>query len=307
MNTRSEGEHDPGPVRVWLWASRPKTLPAAATPVVVGSAVAASAGGFRLAPALAALVGALAIQIATNLANDLFDFQKGADDAARQGPLRVVQAGLLTPAQVWRGIVTAFGVAVLAGVYLTFAAGWPVVIIGVASILAGLAYTGGPFPLAYNALGDLFVMIFFGFVAVCGTVYVQTLTLSPAAWYAGAMVGALATAILVVNNVRDIETDGRAGKRTLPVLLGRGGGTLEYAVLVGLAYLVPALMYRAGAAPITVLACVLTLPLGHHLVRTVARHPEGALLNRALAGTGLLLLVHGLLFSAGLLWPLWRR
>ncbi|HHN75209.1 MAG TPA: 1,4-dihydroxy-2-naphthoate polyprenyltransferase [Acidobacteria bacterium] len=285
----------------WWLAARPRTLPAAATPVVVGSSVAWTMGAFRLGPALAALLGALLIQIGTNFANDLFDFQKGADTAERQGPLRAVQAGLLTPVQVWVGIALSFGAATACGLYLTRVAGWPVVVIGLASLLAGLAYTGGPFPLAYNGLGDLFVLLFFGFVAVCGTVWVQALRLSPLAWLAGGTVGVLATAILVVNNVRDVEQDRRAGKRTLPVLLGVSLGRIEYALLLGASYLLPALAFRLGIAPIGVLAPVLTLPLAFRLVRVVGRSSDPRRLNRALASTALLLLLHGLLLSGGLL------
>ncbi|MDQ7007986.1 MAG: 1,4-dihydroxy-2-naphthoate polyprenyltransferase [Acidobacteriota bacterium] len=290
-----------GRVGVWLLASRPRTLPAAATPVIVGSAVAGAMGGFRLGPALAALAGALLIQVGTNFANDLFDYQKGADTPDRQGPLRAVQAGWLSPSQVWGGIALSFGAATACGAYLAAVSGWPVIAIGLASLLAGLAYTGGPFPLAYNGLGDLFVLIFFGFVAVCGTVWVQALRLSPLAWVAGATVGVLATAILVVNNVRDVDDDRRAGKRTLPVLLGRGLGRVEYAGLLGLSYLLPALAFRTGIAPVGVLATALTLPLAFRLVRVVGRSSDPLRLNRALAATATLLLLHGLLFSGGLL------
>jgi 1,4-dihydroxy-2-naphthoate octaprenyltransferase len=169
------------PRQAWILAARPKTLPAAAAPVVVGTAVALSEGVFSPGPALAALLGALLIQIATNFANDVFDYKKGADTGQRLGPLRVTQAGLLTPAQVMAGMWLTFGLAVLVGVYLVWVGGWPIVVIGLLSILSGMAYTGGPFPLGYNGLGDLFVFIFFGLVAVGGTYYVQALTLSPAA------------------------------------------------------------------------------------------------------------------------------
>ena len=222
-------------LRALLLASRPKTLPAAAAPVVMGSAVAAAAGGFRPGPALAALAGGLLIQIGTNFTNDVMDFKKGTDTAERVGPLRVTLAGLLTPAQVLAGAVVAFGLAAFCGIYLAAVAGWPVIAIGLASIAAGVAYTAGPAPLAYNGLGDLFVMLFFGFAAVCGTVFVQLGRVTTLAVAGALTAGAFATAILVVNNVRDVETDRKAGRRTIPVRFGRGAGVAEYVALLALA------------------------------------------------------------------------
>ncbi len=285
---------------VWLLAARPKTLPAAATPVLVGTAVAWSLSAARWAPALAALFGALAIQVGTNFANDLFDFRKGADTLERLGPLRAMQAGLLHEQQMIAGIVAAFALATLAGIYLASVAGWPIVWIGVFSILSGLAYTGGPFPLAYNALGDLFVMVFFGFVAVCGTVYVQALSVPELAWWAGGLVGCLSTAILVVNNVRDIETDRKAGKKTIPVLLGRRFGLLEYALLLAGAYAIPVATLLKNLTRAPALACLLTLPLALLLLVRICRSVDGPTLNRLLAQTARFGLVHGLLFAAGL-------
>src|SRR3954452_12442767 len=201
----------------WISAARLRTLPAAIVPVAVGTACAKACGAISWGPALAALGGALAIQIGTNFANDVFDAESGADGPDRIGPLRAVSAGLISAAAMKRAMIAAFAVASVFGLYLTATVGWPIVIVGVASIAAGIAYTGGPWPLGYHGLGDLFVMVFFGFVAVCGTAFVQLGSVPCLALAAAVPVGALATAILVVNNVRDRATDERAGKRTLAV------------------------------------------------------------------------------------------
>lgn len=285
-------------VRAFLLASRPKTLAAAAVPVIVGTAVAEATAGMRLGPALAALFGAFAIQVGTNYANDLFDFLKGADTEARLGPTRAVQAGLLSPRAMGVGVALAFGLATLAGVYLVFIGGWPIVVIGILSILSGIGYTGGPFPLAYNGLGDVFVLVFFGFVAVLGTTYVQTLEVPPLAWWAALPVGALSTAILVVNNVRDRDQDALVHKRTAVVRYGRGFGVLEYAACLGLAYLVPLALAASGRGP-WVLLPLMTLPLAGAQLASV-RRDEGVRLNGTLAGTAQLLFAYGLLFSLGL-------
>lgn len=289
----------PSWVRRWIMASRPATLSAAIVPVLVGSAVAYSEGHFAPWAALAAGVGACLIQIATNFVNDVADFEKGADTQERLGPTRVVQAGLLSAEQVRRGILVTLLLTLLVGVYLVSLGGWPVVAIGIASILSGIAYTAGPFPLGYHGLGDVFVMLFFGFVAVCGTVWVQHQSLSLLAWLASVPVGALATAILVVNNVRDRETDVVAGKRTLPVRFGRRFGELEYQLLLLLAYLVPVGLVMAGLKGLPVLLPLLTIPLA------LARRRElltltGAALNPVLANTAKLLLLHGVLFTVGI-------
>jgi 1,4-dihydroxy-2-naphthoate octaprenyltransferase len=215
-----------------LLAARPKTLVAAAAPVVVGAGLAAHDATFAALPALAALAGALLIQIGTNLANDYYDFVRGADTADRVGPARVTQAGLLAPDAVRRAMVLVLVAAMLPGAYLVSIAGWPIVWIGLVSIACAVLYTGGPAPLAYHGLGDVFVFVFFGLVAVGGTYYVQAGTWPVDVWLAGAGVGALSTAVLVVNNLRDIETDARAGKRTLAVRLGRGGTQMEYVLLL---------------------------------------------------------------------------
>ena len=275
------------PARAWVLAARPATLTAAVVPVAVGTACAALDGKARPGPALAALLGSMLIQIGTNFANDVFDYEKGADTDERLGPVRAVHAGLLTAAQVRRGMWFTFALAMACGIYLTIVAGPTVVAIGLASILSGIAYTGGPYPLGYNGLGDLFVMIFFGFVAVCGTAFVQAGHVPPVAWIASIPVGTLATAILVVNNIRDRETDVRAGKRTLAVRLGRPIVYAEYLALLAASYAVPV------ALPL------LTLPVAVRLARAVAVE-EGRVLNLRLAGTAKLLMVHGVLFAAGL-------
>jgi 1,4-dihydroxy-2-naphthoate octaprenyltransferase len=290
----------PGPVEVWVLAARPKTLPAALAPVLVGTAVAWVAGGFRPGPAAAAALGALLLQIGSNLANDVFDFERGADREGRTGPLRVTQAGLLTPSQVRAGMAIVFGLALLVGIYLTMKAGWPVIVIGLAAIAAAIAYTGGPFPLGYNGLGELFVMIFFGFAAVCGTAFVQATYVPAAAWPAGFAAGCLATAILVVNNVRDIDQDRKSGKRTLPVRFGRPWGVAEFVVLLALAFLVPLLLVLTNRAAVSLLLVLFSAPLALPLVRSLRRE-RGVVLNRTLAGTARLFLVWSVLYSVGLL------
>jgi 1,4-dihydroxy-2-naphthoate octaprenyltransferase len=290
---------EPGSARAWILAARPATLTAAFAPVAVGTACAWHVGSFRWDAALAALAGAFAIQIATNLANDLYDFLKGADAVGRLGPTRAAQAGLLTVRQLRLGIGVALALALGVGVYLTWVAGPAVVVIGLASIAAGLAYTGGPFPLAYNGLGDLFVMAFFGFVAVCGTAFVQALYVPQIAWAASIPMGALATAILAVNNVRDVEGDAHAGKRTLVVRLGREGGVGEYALLLLAAYALPVAMLLAGSKGPWVCLPLLTVPWAVRLFRSVARD-RGTALNQTLVGTARLLSVFGVLFAFGI-------
>lgn len=285
--------------QAWILGARPKTLPAAAAPVIVGAAIALSEGVFRLWPVLAALAGALLIQIATNYANDLFDFKKGADTHDRLGPTRVTQAGFLSPQAVMWGMGAAFGLAALIGVYLVYEGGWPIIVIGVLSIVAGIAYTAGPYPLGYNGLGDLFVFLFFGLAAVCGTYYVQAGVVSPAALWLALPMGALATAILVVNNLRDVETDRRAGKRTMAVRLGVNGARIEYLLLLLVAYLVPLITWLNGLTTVWVLAAWLSLPLVPALVRAIYRQ-QGRALNQTLAGTARLELAYALLLSLGL-------
>jgi 1,4-dihydroxy-2-naphthoate octaprenyltransferase len=289
----------PGSTGAWMLAARPATLTAAFAPVAVGTACAWSVGGFRWDAALAALVGSFLIQIATNFANDMYDFQKGADTEERLGPTRAAQAGLLSVAQLRKGILVSFGVALVTGIYLTWIAGPAVVVIGLASMAAGLAYTGGPFPLAYNGLGDVFVMGFFGFVAVCGTSFVQALYVPDVAWLASIPIGALATAILVVNNVRDFEGDRRVGKTTIVARFGRSVGVQEYALLLFASYAAPAVMYVLGWSSAWIGLSWLTLPWALRLFRSV-KHDRGIALNRTLAGTAKLLSAFGVLLAVGI-------
>lgn len=291
-------EH-PGYWKAWLIASRPKTLPAAAAPVILGSAVAFADGTFRLWPALAALAGALLLQIGANFSNDYFDFKKGADTAARVGPLRVTQSGLLTQRQIIAGMVVVFGLAALIGVYLIFAAGWAVAVMGGLAIVAALAYTGGPYPLGYNGLGEVFVFIFFGLVATCGTYYVQAGTVSGGAMFAAISIGLLIVAILVVNNLRDIETDRASGKRTQAVRLGEHGAVREYTLLLILAYGVLGFAVLRGHVTAWALLAFVSAPVAVK-TRTQVAATRGRALNPLLAATGRLALIFSLLYSLGL-------
>ena len=286
-------------VATWVLAARPKTLAAAVVPVCLGTALAWGVGKGSALPALAALAGAVFIQIGTNLANDYFDFKKGADTADRLGPTRVTQAGLVAPSAVLAGAVAVFAAAFGVGVYLTAVAGWPIAIIGLLALASGWAYTGGPYPLGYHGLGDLWVFIFFGLVAVAGTYYAQALELTPLAVAAGVPPGAIATGLLAVNNLRDIETDARAGKRTLVVRFGMGAGRGEYAALLALAYATPVAIWAAGWSGPWALLALWSLPAAIQPLRTVLRE-RGAPLNAAIGGTARLLAVYGALFSAGL-------
>jgi len=285
-------------LRTWLLAARPKTLTAAVVPVVVGTGLALGQGMAVLWPALAALVGAMLIQIGTNLTNDYYDFRKGADTHERVGPTRVTQSGLIAPQTVLAAGAGCFALAVLVGVSLVARGGWPFVAIGLASVLAGWAYTGGPYPLGYHGLGDLFVMVFFGLVAVPGTFYAQALRLVPAVWPAAVAVGATGTMILVVNNLRDMDTDARAGKRTLAVRFGRGFGRAEYVALLILALAMPVLMLAAGWARWPVLLALLAAPLAWPPLSRVLG-TTGAALNPALGTTARFQAAFGLLLAAG--------
>jgi len=292
-------EPRPSLVGSWVLAARPKTLSAASVPVVVGSACAFGLDSLRLGPALAALVGALLLQIGANFANDVYDYEKGADTSERLGPTRAVQAGLITPSAMKRGMVVVFGLALLLGLYLTSVAGPVILGIGIVSILSAIAYTGGPYPLGYNGLGDLFVFVFFGLVAVGGTVFVQLGRVPELAFWCSLPVGALATAILVVNNLRDHEQDERVGKRTLAVRWGPKAVIYEYGFLLALSYAVPLFLATSSAGGRFVLLPLLTLPLGRRLMRAVATE-KGRDLNARLAGTAKLLLLFGLLFALGI-------
>ena len=281
-------------------AARPKTLPAAAAPVLVGIGVSIHIGAFQLGPALAALLGALFLQIAANYANDYYDFQKGVDTADRLGPVRVTQAGLFTPAQTLRGMWLFFGLAAMTGVYLAVVAGWPVILAGMLSIAIAILYTGGPFPLGYNGLGEFFVFIFFGLVAVCGTVYVQALRIPPIAIWAAAPMGLLADGILSMNNLRDLETDRATGKRTIAATFGMNAARAVYVLELGLALLVLPLMVLFHVSSAWVLLGWLALIPAVGLIR-IAYTERGPVLNQALAGTGQMELIFGVAFAIGLI------
>tara|TARA_B100000686_G_C16652581_1_gene896394 strand:+ start:104 stop:1036 length:933 start_codon:yes stop_codon:yes gene_type:complete len=290
----------PSTAKIWLLATRPKTLTAAAVPVVVGTALAHAAGKFAPAQALAALLVAFFIQIGTNFANDLFDFKKGADTEERLGPLRVTSAGLVTPRQITIACALAMSLAFLCGLFLVYSTSWLLLIVGIVSILSGLAYTGGPFPLAYNALGDLFVFIFFGLVATVGTYYVQTLSLDPAAFWYAVPVGALSTAILIVNNLRDVHTDKKHRKITTAVLLGPSVTRFFYLAMILLAYAIPVVMYLTEQGPALAMLALGSFPIAIIALKNVWTR-QGAELNKVLAQTSILLLTTCLLMSLGLI------
>ena len=288
--------------RIWLMAARPRTLPATVAPVLVDTALAATEREhLNWLAFAAALLGALFIQVGTNLSNDYSDARRGADTEDRLGPVRVTAGGLVPPRQVLIATYVTFGLAVLCGVYLIAVAGWALLLIGAASILAGVLYTGGPRPYGYEGLGELFVFLFFGVVAVAGSYYVQTTSLEWEPFVLAVPVGLLASAILVVNNVRDLETDRRAGKRTLAVRLGRHRTRNLFAAMVYLAYLTVPLPWIFGSLSPWLLLPWLTLPLAASVVRLVRAHTDGPSLNQALARTGQLELAFCVLLAAGLL------
>jgi 1,4-dihydroxy-2-naphthoate polyprenyltransferase len=282
-------------------AARPRTLPAAIAPVLVGTALAASEDVFRPFAFVAALIGSIFIQIGTNLSNDYSDARRGADTEERLGPVRVTAGGLVPPRKVLVATWLAFGIAVAAGIYLIALVGWELLLIGAASILAGILYTGGPRPYGYEGLGELFVFLFFGLVAVAGSYYVQTEELTRLAVDLGVSVGLLAAAILVVNNIRDLETDRRAGKRTLAVRLGRERTRWLFAAMIALAFLNVIVVVATGEADAWLLISLAAAPLAVPLIRTVRNRTDGPALNGALADAGRLLAVFSILLSAGLL------
>ncbi|KTG07517.1 1,4-dihydroxy-2-naphthoate octaprenyltransferase [Haloferax profundi] len=300
--------------QAWVMASRPQTLPAAAAPVFVGTALAVHEGVFAALPALAALVGALLIQIGTNFANDYYDAVQGADTEAREGFTRVTAGGLIPPADVKRAMYLTFAVAIVLGTYLVYVGGVPILVIGLLSVASGIAYTGGPYPLGYHGLGDLFVFVFFGLVAVVGTYYVQAAsilaeplsmgippgTVPLVAVLASLPIAAISTNILVVNNVRDKEEDATTGKRTLAVRFGYGFARAEYVGMLVLAYAVPVVLWTQFDFEWFVLLPVLSMPIAARIARTVVTETKGAKLNPALEDTGKLLALYAVLFSVGL-------
>jgi 1,4-dihydroxy-2-naphthoate octaprenyltransferase len=303
--------------RAWILAARPRTLPAAVAPVAVGTGLALSESVFAPLPALAALVGALLIQVGTNFANDYYDAESGVDTDDRKGFTRVTQSGLIAPVAVRRAMLATFALAIVLGTSLVYVGGLPILVVGLASVFSGIAYAGGPYPLGSYGLGDLFVFVFFGLVAVTGTYYVQAAavlasgpfplgippgTVPPAAVLASLPVAALSTNILVVNNVRDLETDREAGKRTLAVLVGYRWSRVEFVALLGVAYTVPIALSTTGFG-LAALAPLLTLHYAIRVAHTVLTRTDGAALNPALERVGKLLAAHSLLFAAGLALP----
>ncbi len=299
--------------RAWLMAARPQTLPAAAAPVIVGVGLAIADGVFSLLPALPAFVGATLIQTGTNFANDYYDAIQGADTDDREGFTRVTQSGLIAPEEVKRAMILTFALAILVGTYLVFVGGIPILAIGLASVASGIAYTGGPYPFGYRGLGDLFVFVFLGLVAVTGTYYVQAAavlaapfplwlpegTVTAEAVVASLPIAALSTAILVVNNVRDLETDRETGKRTLAVMFGYRFSRAEFGALFALAYATPLWLLSSGFGP-AVLLPYLTVPSAAGLVRTLLTETGGEALNPALERNGKLLAAYAALFAVGL-------
>jgi 1,4-dihydroxy-2-naphthoate octaprenyltransferase len=290
-------------MRIWLMAARPRTLPAAIAPVLVGTAAAVEWVGHlpRAGAFIAALLGSIFIQIGTNLANDYSDAKRGADTVDRLGPVRVTSAGLVAPQRVLTATWVAFAVAVACGIYLTVVAGIVILLIGALSIAAGVLYTGGPRPYGYAGFGEIFVFLFFGLVAVNGSYYVQVEQLDALPLGLSIAVGFLATAILVVNNVRDAETDRRAGKNTLAVRMGRHNAVVLYRLLVLGAFVALPLALLAGEASALPLIAFLSLPMAIKPLRTMSNRTDGPSLNGALAGTGALLGVFSVLVSIGLL------
>jgi 1,4-dihydroxy-2-naphthoate octaprenyltransferase len=290
-------------LHIWLMAARPRTLPAAVAPVLVGTALAATEGTFKWLTFAAAMAGALFIQVGTNLSNDYSDARRGADAEDRLGPVRVTAGGLVPPRQVLVATYLAFGAAVVAGTYLIATAGWELLLVGAASILAGVLYTGGPRPYGYEGLGEVFVFLFFGVVAVAGSYFAQVERLTWEAFALAVPVGLLAAAILVVNNVRDLETDRRAGKRTLAVRLGRPRARTLYAAMVYGAFACAPLPWLLGSDELSfrLTLPLVVLPLAVPVVRTVRTRTDGPSLNGALARTGMLQLAFCAFLSAGIL------
>ncbi len=284
-------------IKIWLLAARPKTLWAAISPVLIGTAFAVDDGRFHALSAFLALFGAAMIQIGTNFANDYHDFKKGADTKERKGPVRVTQAGLIRPVTVKKAYMLVFILAFLSGIYLIYRGGIPILTIGLLSILFGILYTAGPFPLGYNGLGEIFVLVFFGPVAVGGTYYVQALEITSEILIIGLAPGLFSTAILTVNNLRDIETDTKTGKKTLAVRFGVKFAKVEYMLTLLAALLLPAILFLfSGSSNYTLISSVVLIP-AIAVIRTVFRENDGVILNNVLAYTGKLLLLFSIIFS----------
>jgi 1,4-dihydroxy-2-naphthoate octaprenyltransferase len=286
-------------LRPWLLAARPATLWASVAPVLVGSGLAWGQGVFRPDAFAVALVSAVLINIGANFANDASDARRGADGPARIGPIRAVASGLISPRRMWTGVAVVFAMAAAGGIYLAVIAGWPVLAIGAACLLAAVGYTGGPFPYGYRALGEAAVFVFFGLAGTVGARFVHDGTAPAAAWLLAIPVGMLVTAILVANNVRDLDTDRAAGKRTLAVLLGRRGAPRLFAGLVWGAFVVLALEAAAGGVPRLAALGLLAAPLAIPVTAAVSRETAGPVLIRALRATARLNLLAGALIALG--------
>ena len=283
----------------WLLAARLKTLPAAISPVILGSALAFHDGSFHVFISVMTLLAALLIQIGANFANDVFDFQKGTDREDRLGPTRATQAGLISPQKMKKAMWLTFALAICVGFYLAFIGGWPIVWIGLASIAAGIAYTGGPYPLGYYGWGDLFVFIFFGLIAVPGTYYLQTGIVNELSLYMGAVMGMLSTAILVVNNLRDADTDKISGKKTLAVRFGKKFSKMQYSILILLPFLLPLYIWWNIENELSLLITIFILPISFHLINQIFSL-TGKDLNLVLVRTARFLFIYTILLSAGL-------
>ncbi len=284
---------------VWILASRPRTLGAAIAPVLMGTAIAVSDGKVNWFAVAACLFCAVMLQIGANYSNDYFDFIKGADSEDRMGPLRATQAGLVKPEDMRRAFIIVFALAALSGIYLILLGGIPVLVIGIASIIAGILYTGGPYPLGYHGLGDIFVLIFFGFIAVGGTYYVQAGEINGTVLLAGAASGSFSTGILTINNLRDIESDKKAGKRTLAVRFGKGFARMEYLFCMTIPCIIPiVLVLKTGGHYFSLASCLVIIPASFS-VRTVFNEEPGPHFNKILGNTGKYLLIYSIIFSAG--------
>lgn len=286
-------------LHTWYLAIRPKTLWAAISPVIIGTAMAYGEGKLHLLSAVLAGIAAVLIQIGTNFANDYFDFIHGADQKDRLGPTRVTQAGLVKPQTMRRATILVFTLAFIVGIYLMWRGGWPILTIGILSILFGVLYTAGPYPLGYNGLGDIFVLIFFGIVAVGGTYYVQALEINYLVLLAGISPGLFSMAILTVNNLRDVKSDMRSGKLTLAVRFGENFARWEYLASVLIACLIPILLFFLTDSHLYALAASFVFVAAIPSIKTVFEQKPGVIFNQVLGTTGKLLLLYSLMFSLG--------
>jgi len=283
----------------WLLAIRLHTLPAAISPVLLGSALAYHDGQYNLIINVITIIAAVLIQIGTNFANDVFDFQKGADREDRLGPKRVTQAGLISQTQMLKAMWIIFSLAIFFGVFLAWIGGWPIILIGLASIAAGIAYTGGPYPLGYHGWGDLFVFIFFGLIAVPGTYYLQTGTVSELSIWLGVVMGMLSNAILAVNNLRDADSDEISGKKTLAVRFGKSFTKIQYTFLVLLPFILPVYLWWISENELSMLLTVFLIPIAFNLIRQIFLF-TGSDLNHVLNRTARFLFIFTIVLSAGL-------